>query len=202
MDRPRVVIVGATGAVGETALRVLEERDFPLESLRVCASPRSYGKRLAFRGTEVVVEEPNERLFSECDIAFISVSAALSRQLAPIAVRQGCVVIDDSSAFRMDPTVPLVVPEVNGDDIDSHQGILAIPNCSTTPVVMALQPLHHVNPVQRLVVDTYQSVSGSGAAAVAELWEQTGQTPARRTDPCHPIPAPDRLQRASTHRAL
>ena len=175
MADPRVVIVGATGAVGQVALQVLEERGFPMASLRLCASPRSFGKKLRFGRREIVVEEANAALFAECDIAFISVSAALSRELAPVAVAQGCLVIDDSSAFRMDYDVPLVVPEINAADLDGHKGIVSIPNCSTTPLVMALYPLHLVNPIRRVVVDTYQSVSGTGAAAVAELEQQSQQ---------------------------
>jgi len=172
---PRIAIVGATGAVGQVALQVMEERSFAAQSLRLCASPRSVGKRMRFRGQEIVVEETTAALFAECDIAFISANGAVSRELAPIAVQQGCVVIDDSSVFRMDPAVPLVVPEVNAADVEAHQGILAIPNCSTTQMVMALYPLHLANPIKRVVVDTYQSVSGTGAAAVAELNEQAAQ---------------------------
>ena len=173
MPDPRIAIVGATGAVGKVALQVLEERRFPLASLRVCASPRSIGKTLRFRGEDIVVEEANAALFAECDLAFVSASTAVSRELVPLAAAQGCVVIDDSSAFRMDPDVPLVVPEINGDDVEAHKGIMAIPNCASTPLVMALWPLHRVNPVTRVTVATYQSVSGTGAAAVAELDTQT-----------------------------
>ncbi len=170
-----IALVGATGAVGRVFLQVMEERSFPVESLRVCASPRSLGKRLSFRGQELPVEEATPGLFAECDLAFISVSADISRQLAPQAVEAGCVVIDDSAAFRMEPDVPLVVPEVNADDVESHRGILAIPNCSTTQMVMALYPLHQANPVRRVVVDTYQSVSGTGGAAMEELRRQSRQ---------------------------
>ena len=169
MPDPRVAIVGATGAVGRVALQILEERRFPLASLRVCASPRSVGKTLRFRGEDLVVEEANAALFAACDLAFVSATTAVSRELVPLAAAQGCVVIDDSSAFRMEAGVPLVVPEINADDVGAHKGILAIPNCSTTPLVMALWPLHKVDPVKRVTVATYQSVSGTGAAAVAEL---------------------------------
>ncbi len=175
MANPRVAIVGATGAVGEVALQVLHERQFPMSSLRLCASERSVGKRIIFAGEEFEVEMATPELFAECDIALISVSADVSRVLAPMAVSQGCVVIDDSSAFRMAPTVPLVVPEINADDVDGHEGILAIPNCSTTPLVMALTPLHRVSPIKRVIADTYQSVSGTGKAAVAELTTQAKQ---------------------------
>ena len=175
MSDPRVVIVGATGAVGQVALQVLAERNFPMESLRLCASPRSYGKRIKFRGAELVVEEATPELFAECDIAFIAVSASVSRQLSPVAVQQGCVVINKSAAFRMEPGMPLVVPEINAADIEAHQGILSVPNCSTTQMVMALYPLHRANPIKRVVVDTYQSVSGTGSAAMEELTRQSHQ---------------------------
>ncbi|MEE8518865.1 MAG: aspartate-semialdehyde dehydrogenase [Dehalococcoidia bacterium] len=173
MADPRVAIVGATGAVGRVALRVLEERNFPLGALRLTASHRSIGKKLPFRGQDIVVEETTAELFAQSDIAFISANEDVSREMCPLAVENGCVAIDDSGVWRMDPSVPLVVPEVNGDDIDAHKGILSIPNCSTTPLVMALWPLHQVNPVRRIVVATYQSVSGTGAAAMAELDQQS-----------------------------
>ncbi|MDE2766246.1 MAG: aspartate-semialdehyde dehydrogenase [Chloroflexota bacterium] len=175
MTAPRVAIVGATGAVGQVALQVLEERNFPVGGLHLCASERSLGKRIPFRGRDYEVELATPQLFAECDLALISVSAAVSRELAPMAVAQGCVVIDDSSAFRMQPNVPLVVPEVNAADAEAHEGILSIPNCSTTPVVMALWPIHQVNPVRRIVAATYQSVSGTGKAAVEELRVQSAQ---------------------------
>ncbi len=173
MPDPRIAIVGATGAVGRVALQVLEERSFPLDSLRLTASVRSIGKKLPFRGAQVVIEETTAALFAESDIAFISANDDVSRDMAKVAVEKGCVVIDDSGVWRMYPNVPLVVPEVNADDIDAHKGILAIPNCSTTPLVMALWPLHRTNPVKRVVAATYQSVSGTGAAAVAELEQQS-----------------------------
>ncbi len=191
MSAIRIALVGATGAVGEVFLRVLEERRFPLGSLRLCASPRSVGKRLRFRGEELPVELASKELFAECDLAFISVTADVSRELVPLAVEAGCVAIDDSSAYRMEPHVPLVVPEINADDIDGHQGILAIPNCSTTPMVMALHPLRQVNPIVRVIVDTYQSVSGTGRAAVDELRQQSEQ--ALRGQQVHPEQYPHQI---------
>ncbi|MCH7828579.1 aspartate-semialdehyde dehydrogenase [Patescibacteria group bacterium] len=173
MNAPRVVVIGATGAVGKVVLQVLEERTFPMSSLRLCASPRSVGKTIEFKGEEITVEVVDERLLAECDIAFISATDEMSRQMGELAPKQGCIVIDDSSVWRMDPRVPLVVPEVNGDDLDQHEGVISIPNCSTTPLVMTLWPLHRQNPVRRVVVATYQSVSGTGAAAMAELSEQS-----------------------------
>ncbi len=173
MEGCSIAVVGATGAVGRVFMDVLEERDFPVSDIRLCASERSVGKRLKCLGREIAVELATPELFSEVDFAFISASGAVSRQLAPIAVAQGAVVIDDSSAFRMDADVPLVVPEVNGDDVAWHKGIVSIPNCSTTPLVMVLKPLMEHNAVKRVIADTYQSVSGTGAAAVEELRTQS-----------------------------
>ncbi len=169
---PRIAVVGATGAVGQVFLRMLEERQFPYSSLRLCASHRSAGKKLAVNGEELEIQETTAESFRDIDIAFISVSSAISRELAPLAVAAGALVIDDSSAFRMDADVPLVVPEINADDLAGHHGITAIPNCSTTQMVMALYPLHRANPIRRVIVDTYQSVSGTGAGAVDELRQQ------------------------------
>ena len=175
MDACRIAVIGATGAVGQVFLRILEERQFPASSIRLCASERSIGKNLAVNGRLLPIEEATPQLLGEVDIVFISANGDVSRELAPIAVERGAMVIDDSSAFRMEPDVPLVVPEVNADDLDRHRGIVAIPNCATTPLVMVLKPLHDINPVKRVVVDTYQSVSGTGAAAVDELRTQSRQ---------------------------
>ena len=172
MNDCRIAIVGATGAVGQVFLRIIEERHFPASSIRLCASERSVGKKLKVRGEEIPVELATPDLLSEVDFAFIAASTAVSRELAPQAVENGAVVIDDSSAFRMRDDVPLVVPEVNGDDLDDHHGIVAIPNCTTTPLVMALKPLHEQNAVNRVIAATYQSVTGTGAAAARELREQ------------------------------
>ncbi len=168
-----VAVVGATGLVGQEFLRVLGGRHFPLKNLRLFASKRSAGRRITFGEREIVLEEATPRSFSGVDLVFISATDDASRQLAPAAAKAGAIAIDDSGVWRMDPQVPLVVPEVNADDVARHQGILAIPNCSTTPLVMALWPLHRVNPLERVIVDTYQSVSGTGRAAVQELTEQT-----------------------------
>ena len=171
----RVAIVGATGLVGGEFLKILEERRFPMDSLRLYASDRSAGKRLSFMGEDLVVEETSDDSFNNIDIALFSAGGDISKRFAPIAARAGAVAIDNSSAFRMDPEVPLVVPEVNPNDIDTHKGIIANPNCSTIQLVVALDPLHRVNPIQRIVVSTYQAVSGTGAAAVEELREQDRQ---------------------------
>ncbi|MDA1188992.1 MAG: aspartate-semialdehyde dehydrogenase [Chloroflexi bacterium] len=175
MEGPRVAVIGATGAVGEVFLRIVEERSFPFSQLRLCATERSAGKMLTVRGKEYTVETTTPELFDNVDIAFISATTEASKHYGPIAAERGALVIDDSSAFRMNPQVPLVVPEVNGDDLEHHRGIVAIPNCSTTPLVMVLKPLSETNPIRRVIADTYQSVSGTGSAAVAELREQVGQ---------------------------
>jgi aspartate-semialdehyde dehydrogenase len=166
-----VAVVGATGIVGQEFLRILTKRPFPLRGLKLIASERSAGKKVPFGEQEIEVEALNERSFDGCDLAFISATDEISRDYAPIAAKAGAIAIDDSGVWRMDPAVPLVIPEVNADDVDWHKGILAIPNCSTTPVVMALWPVHQVNPVKRVIVSTYQSVSGTGRAAVDELNE-------------------------------
>ncbi len=168
-----IAVVGATGAVGSEFLRIAEQRYPHLPNLKLLASSRSAGKRISVGGKELVVEEATEQSFDEVDVAFISASSEVSRRLGPAAVAAGAVVIDDGSAFRMEDAVPLVVPEVNGADVEWHQGIISIPNCSTTPLVMAAHPLHQVNPIKRIVADTYQSVSGAGGGAMADLREQS-----------------------------
>ena len=175
MEGPRIAVIGATGAVGQVFLEILEELSFSFSELRLCATTRSAGTRLMVAGTEYVVEETTSEISNQVDIVFISATTEASKHYAPLAAKHGALVIDDSSAFRMDPLVPLVVPEVNGDDLINHRGIVAIPNCSTTPLVMVLKPLVDVNPIRRVVVDTYQSVSGTGSAAVSELQKQTSQ---------------------------
>ena len=168
-----IAVVGATGAVGAEFLKIVERRHPDLRNLKLLASSRSAGTKLTVNGKEFTVEETTEASFQDVDIAFISASTEASRHWAPIAVAAGAVVIDDSSAFRMQEDVPLVVPEVNGADVTWHQGIIAIPNCSTTPLVMVAHPINRVNPIKRIIADTYQSVSGAGGAAVQELREQT-----------------------------
>lgn len=170
-----VAVAGATGAVGTEFLQLLEQREFPLASLRLLASARSAGKTLCCRGREYQVEELTEDSFEGCDIAFFSAGGGRSKQFAAAAVRAGALVIDNSSAFRMDPTVPLVVPEVNPEDIGWHQGIIANPNCSTIILLMALAPLRNLGKLRRVVVSTYQAASGAGASAMRELEEQSRQ---------------------------
>ena len=171
----RVAIVGATGLVGQEFIRVLEQRDFPMTSVELLASDRSAGKKLLVDNREVEVKETTSESFEGIDIALFSAGAEISRYFSPMAAKSGAVVIDNSSAFRMVPTVPLVVPEVNPEDIRWHKGIIANPNCSTIQMVVALYPLHRVNPIKRVIVDTYQAVSGTGSAAVDELTKQAKQ---------------------------
>ena len=168
-----IAVVGATGAVGAEFLKIVEQRHPQLRGLKLLASARSAGRKLTVNGREFTVEETAEDSFKGMDIAFISASTEASRHWSPLAVEAGAVVIDDSSAFRLRPEVPLVVPEVNGADVIGHQGIIAIPNCATTPLAMVAHPIHRVNPIRRIIADTYQSVSGAGGAAVNELKEQS-----------------------------
>lgn len=168
-----VAVVGATGAVGNEMIAVLEERDFPVESIRLFASERSEGVLLKFKGQDIPVETLKEDSFEGIDIALFSAGAERSKIWAPIAARSGCVVIDNSSQWRMDPEVPLVVPEVNPHDLRWHRGIIANPNCSTIQMVVALKPIHDVAKIKRVVVTTFQSVSGTGKKAMDELLQQT-----------------------------
>ena len=173
MSECKIALIGATGAVGQVFLRILEERNFPASDIRLCASERSFGKKIKVRVEKVIGEEATPQLLSEVDFVFISASGSVSRQMAPLAVDQGAIVIDKSSAFRMDPTVPLVVPEINPGDLHDHHGIIASPNCTTTPMVMALKPLNEANPAKRSVAASYQSVTGTGASAGEELLAQS-----------------------------
>lgn len=171
----RVAIVGATGLVGQEFIKILEQRNFPVDSLQLFASERSAGKRLFFSHREIEVKTPEPSLLTGIDVAFFSAGSEVSESLAPVMAQSGTIVIDNSSAFRMDPRVPLVVPEINPEDLRVHQGIIANPNCSTIQLVMALYPLHRRVPIKRIVVTTFQSVSGTGAAAIEELTIQTKQ---------------------------
>ena len=170
---PVVAIVGATGAVGVELIRCLERRNFPLARLRLFASARSAGKTLPFRGEELPVQELREESFSGIDIALFSAGSGISKRFAPLAAAQGAVVVDNSSAFRRDPAVPLVVPEINPEALSSHRGIIANPNCSTIIAITPLWALHQRNPIRRMILATYQAASGGGAAAMEELSEST-----------------------------
>ncbi|MFO7324183.1 MAG: aspartate-semialdehyde dehydrogenase [Pseudomonadota bacterium] len=171
--QPVVAIVGATGAVGIDLIRCLEQRRFPLGNLRLMASARSAGRTLEFKGRPLPVEELTEKSFEGVDIALFSAGSSISKRFAPAAVAAGAVVIDNSSAFRLDAGVPLVVPEINPEAAFAHQGIIANPNCSTIISITPLWPVHRVNRIRRLVVATYQAASGAGAAAMEELREST-----------------------------
>jgi aspartate-semialdehyde dehydrogenase len=189
-NAPVVAVVGATGAVGVELLRCLEQRHFPLAELRLFASARSAGKSLGFRGEPLEVRELREDSFQGVHIALFSAGAATSRRFAPLAVRAGATVIDNSSAFRLDPAVPLVVPEINPDTLRNHRGIIANPNCCAIISITPLWPVHRSNRIVRLQLSTYQAASGAGAAAMEELRESTrahleGRTYAPRVLP-HP----------------
>ncbi|MCX6011653.1 MAG: aspartate-semialdehyde dehydrogenase, partial [Chloroflexi bacterium] len=184
----RVAIVGATGMVGQEFIKVLEQRNFPMDSIELLASDRSAGKKLFVNHDELVVKETTPESFKKIDVALFSAGAETSRYFSPIAAQSGAVVVDNSSAFRMDTKVPLVVPEVNAEDIKWHKGIIANPNCSTIQMVVALNPLHKVNAIKRLVISTYQAVSGTGSAAVEELTEQAKQVLDGQTTVPHVYP--------------
>jgi aspartate-semialdehyde dehydrogenase len=169
----KVAILGATGAVGTELMSLLVERNFPIAQLKLLASPKSLGKTLSFKGKEIEIEPVSLEAFEGIDIVLASAGASVSKEWAAIAVSKGAVIIDNSSAFRQDPNVPLVVPEVNPQAVDRHQGIIANPNCTTILMNLAVYPLHKVKPVKRIVAATYQSVSGAGARAMDELTEQT-----------------------------
>jgi aspartate-semialdehyde dehydrogenase len=168
-----VAILGATGAVGTELLALLEERDFPLGTLKLLASKRSAGKSITFKGESLVIEEVTESSFDDVDIVLASAGGSISKQWLPIATKAGAVSIDNSSAFRMHPDVPLIVPEVNPEAATNHKGIIANPNCTTILMAVAIYPLHQVQPIQRIVAATYQSASGAGARAMEEVKVQS-----------------------------
>src|SRR6266540_2862898 len=172
---PHVAVVGATGAVGIEMIKTLEKRQFRVGKLTLLASARSVGKKLKFRGEDVAVTELTAGSFAGIDIALFSAGGSISREFGPIAARAGCVVVDNSSAFRMDDTVPLVIPEINAADVKWHQGIIANPNCTTAITLMALYPLHQAFGVKRIFASSYQAVSGTGAKAIEELERQVTQ---------------------------
>jgi aspartate-semialdehyde dehydrogenase len=176
MKAPRVAIVGATGLVGQEFIKILEQRNFPMGSISLCASDRSAGKKMLVNKEEFEVKETTPESFKDIDIALFSAGADISRHFSPIAAKAGAVVVDNSAAFRMESWVPLVVPEINPEDIKWHKGIIANPNCSTIQMIVALNPLHKINPIKRIIVTTFQSVSGTGSAAIEELTNQAKQT--------------------------
>src|SRR6476619_765908 len=185
-----VASVGATGAVGIELLRTMERRDFPVADLRLLASPRSAGKSLEFRGQDLSVAALEQNSFTGIDLAFFSAGAGTAKQFAPIAQRAGAVVIDNSSAFRMDTHVPLIIPEINPEDIRRHRGIIANPNCTTAVALMALHPLHSAFGLRRVFASSYQAVSGSGARAIEELKRQVEATVGGGQAVAHVYPHP------------
>ncbi len=187
MRKPRVAILGATGAVGQEFLTLIEERNFPFESLKMLASARSAGKVIPFMGTDYVVEEALPESFENIDIALFA-GGSISKTLAPEAAKRGAIVIDNSSAFRYDPEVPLVVAEVNPEDIRTHKGIIANPNCSTIIMMMGVKPLHDISPVKRIVVSTYQAVSGAGKEGIDELDRQVEEHRTGKEMTAHLLP--------------
>jgi aspartate-semialdehyde dehydrogenase len=172
---PHVAVVGATGAVGIEMIKTLEKRQFPVGKLTLLASARSVGKKFKFRGQEIAVRELAKDGFGGMDIALFSAGGSISKEFAPVAAKAGCVVIDNSSAFRMDDAVPLVIPEINPEDVAWHKGIIANPNCTTAVTLMALYPLHRAFGCKRIFAASYQAVSGTGAKAIVELERQIGQ---------------------------
>lgn len=174
-SNPHVAVVGATGAVGIEMIKTLERRNFPMRQLTLLASARSVGKKLTYRGESISVKELTADAFTGIDLALFSAGGGISREFAPKAAQAGCVVVDNSSAFRMDDQVPLVVPEINGADVKQHHGIIANPNCTTAIALMALYPLHQAFLVKRIFASSYQAVSGTGAKAIEELRRQVQQ---------------------------
>src|SRR5450759_3803129 len=172
---PHVAVVGATGAVGIEMIKTLEKRNFPVGKLTLLASVRSAGKKLKFRGADITVQELTKDSFAGIDIALFSAGGSISKEFAPIAAKAGCVVVDNSSAFRQDANVPLVVPEINAADVKLHKGIIANPNCTTAITLMALYPLHKAFTVKSIFASSYQAVSGTGAKAIEELKRQVRQ---------------------------
>jgi len=183
-----LAIAGVTGAVGQEFLRILEERDFPFDSLKMLASIRSAGKKIEFKGKTYIVEELTKNSFAGIDIALFSAGASRSKEFAPPAVESGAVVVDNSSAYRMDPEVPLVIPEINPQAIAANKGIIANPNCSTIIGIVPVWPLHKANPVKRMVVSTYQAASGAGHSAMVELEEQTREILDGKEPTCKAFP--------------
>ncbi|MFA5555083.1 MAG: aspartate-semialdehyde dehydrogenase [Phycisphaerae bacterium] len=184
----RLAIAGVTGAVGQEFLNIIEEREFPFTSLKMLASSRSAGKKIQFKNKEYIVEELTDKSFKDVDIALFSAGGSRSKEFAPAAVKNGAVVVDNSSAFRMDEDVPLVVPEINPQMIKQHKGIIANPNCSTIIGIVPVWPLHKANPVKRMVVSTYQAASGAGQAAMIELEHQAREILDGKEPTCKAFP--------------
>lgn len=183
-----LAIAGVTGAVGQEFLKILAEREFPFDSLKMLASSRSAGKKIEFKAKQYIVEELTDKSFDRVDIALFSAGGARSKQFAPAAVKAGAVVVDNSSVFRMDPEVPLVIPEINPEKIGGHKGIIANPNCSTIIGIVPVWPLHKANPIKRMVVSTYQAASGAGSQAMLELERQSREILDGKEPTCKAFP--------------
>jgi len=183
-----LAIAGVTGAVGREFLKILEQRVFPFDSAKMLASSRSAGKKIEFKGKQYIVEELTKSSFERIDIALFSAGGARSKEFAPAAAKSGAVVVDNSSAFRMDPDVPLVIPEINPEKIKEHKGIIANPNCSTIIGIVPVWPLHKANPVKRMVVSTYQAASGAGMQAMLELENQSREILEGKEPTCNAFP--------------
>ena len=192
MSGLRVAVAGATGAVGQEMMQVLEGRDFPVAELIPLASERSRGKKMSFRGEDVEVRVLEKDVFSDVDVALFSAGASISREFAPAAVDQGAIVVDNSSAFRYEPEIPLVVPEVNSSSLASHRGIIANPNCTTIIMVVGIAPIHQLSPIRRIVASTYQAASGAGAKGMDALDRELGGE-GGGSDPAEGSPFPYRL---------
>src|SRR5437879_6264374 len=180
MKAYHIVVVGATGAVGQELLRVLERRSFPVSTLRVIGSVRSAGKSVRFRDQSIPVQELTDGSFDKTDIVFFSAGGEISRKYVPVACQADAIAIDNSSVFRMEPHVPLVIPEINAEDVRGHRGLLANPNCTAAIALMAIYPLHRVFTVRRVFAASYQAVSGSGARAINGLRQQVGDASQNR----------------------
>src|SRR5881396_4433528 len=190
MKAYHIAVVGATGAVGQELLRVLERRNFPVASLRAISSARSAGKSIRFRDHSIPSEELADSSFDKIEIVFFSAGGEISRKYVPVACQADAIAIDNSSVFRMEPHVPLVIPEINAEDVRGHHGLIANPNCTTAIALMALYPLHRAFGVRRTFAASYQAVSGSGARAISELTQQVAEALEDR-QPCSPRPAGD-----------
>src|SRR5882672_8864204 len=189
-NEPVVAIAGVTGAVGAEFIATMDKRAFRVGKLKALASARSAGKTIDFRGHKVMIEELDENSFDGVDIALFSAGGGISRKFSPIAVKAGAVVVDNSSAFRMDPNVPLVIPEINASRIGDHKGIIAVPNCAAITALMPLWPIHRTNRINRVILSTYQAASGAGAAAMQELLESTRASLNGQTYPPTVMPHP------------
>jgi aspartate-semialdehyde dehydrogenase len=183
-----LAIAGVTGAVGQEFLKIIDQRHFPFDSLKVLASSRSAGKKIKFKGKEYIVEQLTKSSFDRIDIALFSAGGDRSKEFAPAAAQAGAVVVDNSSAFRMDPDVPLVIPEINPEKIKEHKGIIANPNCSTIIGIVPVWPLHRANPIKRMVISTYQAASGAGMQAMLELEKQTREILDGKEPTCKAFP--------------